>query len=96
MLSVVLSMEHQNVPEVNKIDKGITSIASIFEIYRQVKEVDDARTVSVFGKFGEQHLLCVLVRDIPNHQGSSCIHSVLYSVEVKHQMLVALTAGGSR
>ena len=95
MLTVVLSMEHQNVLEVNKIDKGITSVASIFEIYRQVKEINNARTVSIFSKFGEQHLLCVLVRDIPNHQGSSCIHIVLYRVQVKHQMLVALAASGS-
>jgi hypothetical protein len=67
MLAVVLSMKRNNVTIVHKIDECIASIASVLEVDREVEEIDLAWTMSVLGKFGQEHLLGVLVRYIPHH-----------------------------
>ncbi len=55
----------------NKVDESIADVAAVGEIDGQVQEVELVFVILVDLLF--QHLLCVLVRDVPNHKCCSTV-----------------------
>jgi hypothetical protein len=56
---------------VNEVDEGVTNVAGILTIQRQVNEVN---FVFIFSHFVLQHFLCVFVGYMPDHNSSSAVH----------------------
>ena len=57
--------ERKDITQINKIDKSVANIAIVLEINRQIEEVITAFKFLIKGL--QHHLLCVFVRNIPNH-----------------------------
>ena len=96
MLSKVAPVEHEDVLEVHEVDESIASVASVLEIDRKVKEVDDPWSVSVLLELGQEHLLRVLVGDVPHHERGSSVNAAFHRLQVEHQMAVVLVLAGGR
>ena len=65
-LAVKLLDERNEVLRSHHVDESIAHIALVLEVNGQVEEVIGA--AELFINRGEQHLLCVLVRDVLDHE----------------------------
>lgn len=71
LLTVELLNERDDVPRPHHVDESIAHIALVFEVDWQVEKVVGAAKLFVDGS--EQHLLCVLVGDVLDHQGGTLV-----------------------
>lgn len=69
-------MEGWNALWVDKVDEGVSNVASIFEVNRQVKEI--IGTLMVLIDSQQKHVLVVFVGNVFDHQGGPCIESIQY------------------
>lgn len=65
-LAVKLLDERNDVRRAHHVDESIAHVALVLEVNGQVEEVVGAAELFING--GEQHLLCVLVGDVLDHQ----------------------------
>ena len=83
LLAVVLAMKRCNVFKVDKVHKCVSTVAAVLEVNWQVKEVHLVRSVASLGKFVQEHLLSVLVGNIPHHERGPCVLPTLNGVNIK-------------
>lgn len=80
-LTIKLSNKRNNEFRVKKIDKAITYIASILKVDWQIEEIIGALVSNV--DFFQEHLLVIFVGYISDHDGGSCVGSIVNLVDVQ-------------
>ena len=79
-LIVQVFEEGNNVHWINKVDESVPDIAAIVKVQRQVEKVISALVMPVNAL--QEHLLSVLVRDVPNHNRSASVLTPKDSVQI--------------
>mmetsp|Transcript_20382 Transcript_20382/g.44122 ORF Transcript_20382/g.44122 Transcript_20382/m.44122 type:complete len:298 (+) Transcript_20382:307-1200(+) len=86
-------MKRQNVLAIHEIDKSVPTVAPVFKINGQIKEINDPRTVAILRKLRKKHLLRVFVGDVPNHERCARIPAILDRFQVQQEMTIVLVLG---
>ena len=71
LLAVKLLNERDDVLRPHHVDESVSHIALVLEVDWQVEEVVGAAELFIDGS--EQHLLCVLVGDVLDHEGGTLV-----------------------
>ena len=90
-LTVHVFKEGNDVDGVDKVDKGITNVASVVHIHGQVEEVILSFMEPIDSL--EKHILGVLVRDIADHDGGAGVLSSKDLLKVDGELRVLASRG---
>lgn len=87
-LVVQVLIEGHDVDGVNEVDEGVTNVATIVQVQRQVKEVVAAFVVPVDAL--QEHVLGVLVGDVSDHDSGSRILTAKDAIQVNLELRVSI------
>lgn len=92
-LPIELAHEGGDEAGLKEVDEAVAYVAAVLEVDGQIEEVVSALVTHVH--LLQQHLLVVLVRDIPHHDGGSHFLVCTDTMKVDHEVRVDLIASAS-
>jgi hypothetical protein len=88
LLAIQFLEELENEDGVNEVNEGVTHITLVLEVNRQVEEV--ILVFMVLVNLLQQHFLCVLVRDVLDHDGGSIVFQIQNVIQLQFEFLTIM------
>ena len=87
-LVVQVLVERHDIYRVHEVDEGVADVAAIVEVEGQVEKVIVPLMQSVYAL--QEHILCVFVRDVPDHDGCARVFTLKDPVEVDSELRIGV------
>ena len=91
-LVVHVLKEGHDVDRINEVDEGVPDVAPVVQVERQVEEVVAALVVPVDAL--QEHLLRVLVRNVPDHDSGASVLPAQDPLQVHGELGIGALGGG--